>query len=547
MTTTSTMTPSTISTAIISTSTASTTTTWRRWPAEYELHVGCILLFPKPSPQTAYCAAAGSVDVVPTTEPQQPQQQPQQLLLLKNAQNAVLDVITAIVKEGHEDVYLFCDPLDVHHQTNVVSYLQERQLPFVVTFDKPSSTMKMETDSTGCITPIIHTTTSTTNAIAPSENVVYVMLCPCEDTWARDTGPTFVLDVATSSTLDDATTTRLIGLDWEFNAYGGPEDGCYWPCTLDEQIASRMIQAINEYHNSNSNRNWSSYSSKATPIHIQHETIAALILEGGSIHTDGEGTILTTKECLLHPNRNPNLTPATIEAMVLHATGCTKVIWLDHGLAYDGDTNGHIDNWACFVRPGHVVLAWTDDEEHDPINYQHCRESLTTLQNSTDAHNRSLTIHKLYLPSPPIQYKSPDVGENVMSSIGTSTTKTPGAAPTTTDDTYDDTATETLKDATTECTTTVIRVPGTQMAASYVNFYIANDAVIVPQFGNPVYDPKAIEVLQSLFNSNDVDDGTAVPTTKKQRTVVGIHSSRHILYGGGNIHCITQQIPQSIL
>jgi agmatine deiminase len=468
------------------------------------------------------------------------------MLLLKNAQSAVMDVITAIVREGKEDVYLFCDdtaasPRNGDPLALVIAYLQERKLPYVVRLDPPMAV----TCTTGSSCDAEDST-----SVTGCHNVVYVLHCPSEDTWARDTGPTFVIEQdrldsfhptisITGSTApeDDndgnmtippttptgstttyvdtdtsmsGTTTTLIGLDWEFNAYGGEDDGCYWPCIKDEQIAYRMIQSLQQ-HIPN------------IPTNIQQEKVASLILEGGSIHTDGQGTILTTKECLLHPNRNPQLTQNEMEQIILQATGCTKMIWLDHGLAYDDDTNGHIDNWACFVKPGHIVLAWTDDINNDPINYQRCRESMITLQNSTDAHNRSLTIHKLHLPSPPIQYTNP---------VTTKEISIPTAAGTSS-----------------STTTTVLRVPGTQMAASYVNFYIANEAVVVPQFGDMIYDQKAIELLQLLFSDttttgSTIDSNAADESlSKKTRTVVGIQSSRHILYGGGNIHCITQQIP----
>jgi agmatine deiminase len=288
--------------------------------------------------------------------------------------------------------------------------------------------------------------------------------------------------------------SSLVGLDWDFNAYGGKEDGCYWPCSLDQKVASTMIQEINHY-----------CSSAKGSSSIIHKPLLKLVLEGGSIHTDGEGTILTTKECLLHPNRNPAKSQEEIEEIILQATGCQKLIWLDSGLAHDEDTNGHIDNWACFVKPGHVVFAWTDDERNDPVNYRNCREALNTLQNSTDAQGRSLVVHKLHLPSP--LYFTNDEEECEGEDRGV------------------DSITLNAKDLE---TTTTSRVTGTRMAASYVNFYIANRAIIVPQFQDPVYDEKAVGLLQSLF---------------PKRRVVGIHNSRHILYGGGNIHCITQQVP----
>ena len=504
------------------TATTGSTTLLRRWPAEYEPHFGCILLFPKPSQQTAYTS---SCDTTSATR------------LIVQAQNAVLDVISAIVLHGQEDVYLFCDIDDErNHQSSVITYLQQRNLPFVVTFDHP---MAATVTSTTC-------SCNDEDDDDDSTTKVYLMLCPSEDTWARDTGPTFVVKTTiqtniTNDVVGTETSRLMVGLDWDFNAYGGKDDGCYWPYKLDEQVAWNMIQSINQYYNRNINSNDINIPS---PLILHHEKIASLILEGGSIHTDGEGTILTTKECLLHPNRNPNLTQDQIERIVLQATGCNKMIWLEHGLAYDDDTNGHIDNWACFVKPTHIVLAWTDDMENDPINYKNCRESFVTLQNSTDAHNRSLTIHKMYLPSPPIRYN-----QNEDDTVtGTATTNA-----TTTRDTYmeDATATNAINDNSTSTTTTpsatVERIPGTQMAASYVNFYIANEAVIAPQFNDPIYDIKAIDLLQSLFSNTNNDyvnnDNDDESPKMKHRSVIGIKSSRHILYGGGNIHCITQQIP----
>jgi agmatine deiminase len=86
-----------------------------------------------------------------------------------------------------------------------------------------------------------------------------------------------------------------------------------------------------------------------------------MVLEGGSIHVDGEGTLITTEECLLNPNRNPHLSRSDIERMLCDYLGIEKVIWLGKGVYRDDDTNGHIDNLCCFVRPGVVALTWTDN------------------------------------------------------------------------------------------------------------------------------------------------------------------------------------------
>ena len=285
------------------------------------------------------------------------------------------------------------------------------------------------------------------------ENVT-AFVCPSNDTWARDTGPTVVV----------VENNRLVGLDWDFNAYGGPDEGCYWPCDLDRAIAGNVCRqlSIDRHH-------------------------VPLVLEGGSIHTDGQGTLLTTQECLLHPNRSGKL-QHELEEILQSQLGCTKTIWLPTGLAYDDDTNGHVDNWACFVRQGHVVLAWTDDAEHDGENYERCRQSWAVLEQETDASGNPLTIHKLLLPRP-IFYTKEMV--------------------------------ETLP----------VRKEGERMAASYVNFYIANGAVLVPQFGDIERDALAMATLAALF---------------PDRIAVGI-PSLEILMGGGNLHCITQQIPKLVL
>jgi agmatine deiminase len=338
------------------------------------------------------------------------------------AQDQVLQVARAIVHHGKEDVVLFC--LDEQK-------CQELQ-------------SKLGHNETRRIT---------------------VAVCPSNDTWARDTGPTFVVGNHT-----------IMELDWNFNAYGGPTDGCYWPCEADQQVASTMCTWLSQHYSIN-------ISTKRIP----------LVLEGGSIHTDGQGTILTTKECLLHSNRNPKLSQTEIESILLQELGCTKIIWLPLGLFGDDDTNGHVDNFACFSQPGHVLLSWTDDDEGDVENYKRCRQAHEVLNREIDAQGRALTIHKLHLP-PPMFYTEDDV-------------KTLGHR---------------------EDNAEVARMVGDRLAASYANFYISNRAIIVPQFGITDGDARAIQQLQEAFPNHNV---------------VGV-PSREILLGGGNIHCITQQVPK---
>ncbi len=340
---------------------------------------------------------------------------------------------------------------------------------------------------------------------------IYTCICPSNDTWARDTGPTFVFRKQTSS--EGQESKVLIGLDWDFNAYGGPDEGCYWPCSEDQKIAGLVCSSdtvmkpiLSSTPVSNSAFIETSATSLAKSLSIHSSLPLPIILEGGSFHTDGEGTLLTTCECLLHPNRNQHLTQEQIETVLKTSLGVNKVLWLPYGLDADNDTNGHVDNFCCFAKPGHVILAWTDCQTSDDelSNYQRCRTALKYLESVTDAQGRKLSITKLYLPDKTLRYTK----EEAMS-IGANQ--------------RNDTNPEDF-----------IRHPGEAMAASYINFYIANKAILVPQFASSDADQdlvdsdqKALETLRPLFPG---------------RKVVGV-PSREILLGGGNIHCQTQQVP----
>jgi agmatine deiminase len=378
---------------------------------------------------------------------------------LEKVQEEILHLAQQIAHQGKEDVYLLCN------DSENAEFVQMR----VNAMERPNDSI-----------PSIH-----------------VHVCPSNDTWARDTGPTFVWQLRP----DDASSTSnsqrwMVGLDWDFNAYGGPEEGCYWPCTQDQMIAQSLCQPP---------------LSKTLNIHSCYSI--PIILEGGSIHTDGEGTLLTTEECLLHTNRNPHLQKGEIEQVLKRSLGVQRVLWLPTGVDADDDTNGHVDNFCCFAEPGHVLLAWTDDDRQDVENYIRCRQAESYLKHTTDAQGRILRITKLYLPSPPLYYTE----EEAMSlayTIDDGKKKGP----------------ETDSDKDTSETVVMIRQPNEKMAASYINFYIANGAVLVPQFGNGAEetDSKALATLQEVFGDC--------------RTIVGI-PSREILLGGGNIHCQTQQVP----
>eukprot|EP00878_Enallax_costatus_P012150 GHUV01012687.1.p1 GENE.GHUV01012687.1~~GHUV01012687.1.p1 ORF type:complete len:257 (+),score=61.56 GHUV01012687.1:920-1690(+) len=249
-------------------------------------------------------------------------------------------------------------------------------------------------------------------------------------------------------------------MDWQFNGWGG----LYGTYDFDKIVARKACEA------------------EGLP-YISTD----FVLEGGSIHVDGEGTLLTTEECLLNRNRNPTLSKQDIEARLKRFLGVSTIIWLPKGLYMDTDTNGHIDNFACFARPGVVLLAWTDDTS-DP-QYQISQEALQVLEQAVDAKGRKLQVIKL--PCPPPMERTQEEWE-----------------------TLDPNGRE-------------HREKGGRLAASYVNFFIANGAVIMPAFGIPEADSRAQKVLQETF---------------PDREVVAIQT-REIVLGGGNIHCITQQQP----
>ncbi|MBP3198585.1 MAG: agmatine deiminase [Butyrivibrio sp.] len=281
-----------------------------------------------------------------------------------------------------------------------------------------------------------------------------------DDAWARDVAPTFVTDGNGS----------VRGVSWKFNAWGGEVDGLYASWEKDDRLAHNFCDMCE----------------------IDCYDAAPFVLEGGSIHSDGEGTLMVTESCLLSKGRNPQLSKEEISDKLKEYLSVSKVLWLPRGI-YNDETNEHVDNVCAFVSPGEVVLAWTDDE-NDP-QYELSKACLDYLENETDAKGRTIKVHKLPIPEHPVCVTEKDL-DNYEFEEG-----------------EDD------------------RKVGERLAASYVNYYYLNGAVLVPQFGgeNEESDKKAIEILKDLCGD---------------REVIGI-PARDILLGGGNIHCITQQIPQN--
>lgn len=287
-------------------------------------------------------------------------------------------------------------------------------------------------------------------------DTVRVVELSTNDAWARDIGPTFVKNDSTG---------QIRGIDWRFNAWGGLVDGLYFPWDKDDQAAAKICEVEN----------------------TDFYSLADFVLEGGSIHVDGAGTALVTEACLLSRGRNPHLDKQQITDYLKNYLNVSCVIWLPHGIYLD-ETNEHIDNICTFVKPGEVILGWTDN--HDDPQYALSMANYQVLSQAVDAGGRRLIVHKLPLPSPVTISETESCGVDYIA----------GTQP---------------------------RRPGDRLAASYVNYYVCNGAVIMPGF-NDSKDDIAREKLQQLY---------------PDRQVIQIYA-REILLGGGNIHCITQQVPK---
>ena len=283
---------------------------------------------------------------------------------------------------------------------------------------------------------------------------VRVVELSSNDAWMRDCGPTFVVN--------DAGGVRLV--DWRFNAWGGLYDGLYFPWDQDDLIPLKVaeLERVDRYK-------------------------APVVMEGGSFHVDGQGTLLTTEECLLSPGRNPGLGREEIEANLREYLGVEKIIWLARGIDPD-ETNGHVDDVACFVKPGVVLAAVTDDKAD--WRYELLQDNLRRLHAASDARGRRLEVHTL--PMPAIITITADEAWGVDAAEGT-----------------------------------IPRRAGDKTAASYLNFLIVNGGLIMPVFGDD-HDDVALSIVRELF------------ADRRVVTVPG----REIVLGGGNVHCITQQQPR---
>lgn len=234
---------------------------------------------------------------------------------------------------------------------------------------------------------------------------------PAYEPWCRDHGPTFVVRG------EGAQRERAI-VDWDYNAWGGK----YPPFDLDDAVPQHIAKLYNLLLFS-----------------------PGIILEGGSIEVNGNGTVLTTTSCLLNPNRNPDLTQHEIEHYLRDYLGVNQVLWLGDGIVGD-DTDGHIDDLARFLNPSTIAIVTEQDKSDE--NYELLLENLERLRHMRDAHGTSFRVVELPMPSAVIHEEQ--------------------------------------------------RLP-----ASYANFYIANGMVLVPTFRDDK-DAEALNILQKEFPNRRV-------------------------------------------
>lgn len=272
---------------------------------------------------------------------------------------------------------------------------------------------------------------------------VHLHRIPSNFAWVRDHGPIVVKNES----------GRRLFLDWTFNAHGNQ-----WEHNFDDLIPTKLAEALK--------------------IPCKH---VPMVLEGGSIDVNGEGTLLTTEDCLLNPNRNPTMTKEDIERTLKDELGVKKILWLGKGIAGD-DTSGHVDDLSRFVGPKTVVTIVNDDKndpDHAPL-----QENFERLQAMTDQDGQPLEVIPLQQPKPVFVHEHMPTKAKHIAGKG-------------------------------------FRIP-----ASYANFYIANDCVLLPVWGDP-NDDKAGQVLEECF---------------PKRRIVPI-DSRKLTWGFGSFHCVTQQIP----
>ena len=263
-------------------------------------------------------------------------------------------------------------------------------------------------------------------------------VAPSNDTWARDHGPITLIDNNGDAKV----------LDFNFNAWGSKYES-----NFDDQITMQLIQ-----------QPFVEFSG--------YENID-MVLEGGSIESDGHGTLLTTEKCLLNENRNPDMSKDEIEAALKQVFDAKRVLWLQHGFLSGDDTDAHIDTLARLAPQGIVYVSCTDPS--DP-HYDELKAMEAELERFTDNNGQSYTLFPLPWPKP----------------------------------IFDD--------------------DGSPLPATYANYLIINDAVLVPTY-NDENDATALEII-----------GRAHPN----RDIIGVDCTA-VIKQFGSLHCLTMQLPKGLI
>jgi len=264
------------------------------------------------------------------------------------------------------------------------------------------------------------------DAAGQSGDAVEVVALPIDDSWFRDSGPIYVTGAG-----------RREGTCWKFNSWGEK----YLPYDKDAQIAAAWLASRGE-----------------------HARRIDMVLEGGSITTNGGGTLVTTEQCLLHPNRNPRLTRADIEATLRRELGQEQVVWLPHGLHLDDGTDGHVDNVAAFASRDVLVMQGCDDPREPDFDRMRANRRV--------AEAAGFTVREI----PVLPYSEVD---------------------------------------------------GRRVVVPYANFYLVNGGVVVPVCGHAA-DDDVLALIAEWYPG---------------REAVGLDVGEILAFGGGGIHCITQQVP----
>ena len=256
------------------------------------------------------------------------------------------------------------------------------------------------------------------------------------------------------------------GVHWGWNAYGGLEGGLYFPWKLDSQVGQKILEIEN----------------------CDRYDATKFVLENGATQVDGEGTLIVTEQVFMNHNRNGDMTKEETERYLKEYMNIDKVIWLKRGMAFD-ETDGHVDDVCFFARPGVIVLSWVDDPNHP--QYSCLKEAYDILSNETDAKGRKFEIIKIHIPE--VLY-----------------------------------ITEEENDGIDICQDAASRESGLPLAVTYINSYLINGAVLVPQFGDP-RDKEAMEKMQEIYPDRDI-----VPIYTREWSLAG-----------GNVHCMTLQQPKA--